>query len=83
MKKLPHRDDLIRKIRALLSGDEDRSSVSEWAFDIYNDDSLKISDSLVSEYLELLGAVDLPSSDRDYLYTDDDFNEWLSDLNHK
>ncbi|BDR55743.1 hypothetical protein KIMC2_03050 [Xylocopilactobacillus apis] len=51
------------------------------AFDIYNDDSLRISDPMISNYLEMLGAVDLPSSDRNYLYTEEDFREWISELN--
>ncbi|MFC0075292.1 hypothetical protein ACFFL1_17235 [Samsonia erythrinae] len=80
MRKIPEKIDLINKIRGLISGCEDRKSVSEWAFDIYNDDSLRISDPIVSNYLEILGAVDLPSSDREYLYTENDFNEWINAL---
>ncbi|MBD8453293.1 hypothetical protein [Serratia rubidaea] len=81
MREIPRKSDLIKKIQNLLSGLEDRKAVSEWAFDIYNDDSLRISDPVISNYLEILGAVDLPSSDRNYLYTEEDFKEWIIELN--
>ncbi|BDR55722.1 hypothetical protein [Xylocopilactobacillus apis] len=80
MREIPRKSDLIKKIQNLISGHESRKTVSEWAFDIYNDDSLRISDPMISNYLEMLGAVDLPSSDRNYLYTEEDFREWISEL---
>lgn len=46
--------------------------MSEWAFNIFDDDSLRLKDPNILKYLKLLGAVDLPSSDRGFLYTDDD-----------
>jgi len=76
----PQRHDIIEKISGILSGKEERSSVSEWAFNIFDNDSLRISDPVVLNYLKLLGAADLPSTDRDYLYTEDDLNEWINEL---
>ncbi|WP_330986199.1 MULTISPECIES: hypothetical protein [Enterobacterales] len=76
----PQRIDLINKILNLLSSTEKRTDVSEWAVNIFEDDSLRIKDSITLKYLKLLGAVDLPSTDRDYLYTDDDFLYWISEL---
>ncbi|WP_411704763.1 hypothetical protein [Edaphovirga cremea] len=79
----PLRNDLILKISGILSGHEDRKSVSKWAVSIFDDDSLRVSDSIILNYLKLLGAVDLPSSDRDFLYTNEDLKEWLSELNNQ
>ena len=76
----PQRDDIIGKISAILSGEENRSDVSEWAVNIFDDDSLRINDSVVLSYIKLLGAIDLPSTDRDYLYTDEDLNEWIKEI---
>ena len=76
----PNRIDLINKLLGILSGTENRSDVSEWAVNIFEDDSLRINDSVVLNYLKLLGAVDLPSTDRDYLYTDDDLLHWIIEL---
>lgn len=78
----PQRIDLISKISGILSGQEDRGSVSEWAVNIFDNDDLKISDPIVLNYLKILGAVDLPSSDRDYLYTEEDLKEWIVELSH-
>ncbi|BDR60610.1 hypothetical protein KIM322_08710 [Lactobacillus xylocopicola] len=58
MREIPRKSDLITKMQNLISGHESRKTVSEWAFDIYNDDSLRISDPMISNYLEMLGAVD-------------------------
>lgn len=74
------RDYLVGKISGLLSGSETRQAVSEWAFNIYANDFIEISDPLISHYLEVLGAVDTLSTDREYLYTAEDFMVWMSDL---
>lgn len=76
----PSRIDLINKLLKILSNTEKRSDVSEWAVGIFEDDSLRLHDPVVLNYLKLLGAVDLPSTDRDYLYTDDDLLYWISEL---
>ncbi|WP_168415957.1 hypothetical protein [Erwinia amylovora] len=76
----PQRNDIIEKISAILSGKEKRNDVSEWAVNIFDDDSLRINDPVVLNYIKLLGAVDLPSTDRDYLYTDEDLSEWINEI---
>lgn len=74
------RSDLVNKISGILSGKESRTEVAIWAFNIIDDDSLKINDSVILNYLSLLGSVDLPSTDRDYLYTDDDLAHWMDEI---
>ena len=76
----PQRIDIIHKISDILAGNAKRDDVSEWAFNIFDDDSLRLEDPVVLKYLKLLGAVDLPSSDRDFLYTDDDLRHWITEI---
>ncbi|MBD2816713.1 hypothetical protein ID850_18735 [Xenorhabdus sp. Flor] len=83
MKIEPTRNDLVEKISNILSGKEQRIDVAEWAVNIFDDDSFKINDLVVVNYIQLLGAVDLPSTDREYLYTDDDLKGWITEIkNH-
>lgn len=77
------RIDIIHKISDILAGDAKRDDVSEWAFDMFDDDSLRLEDPVVLKYLKLLGAVDLPSSDRDFLYTDDDLRHWITEIENQ
>jgi hypothetical protein len=77
---MPTRDDLLRKLEGLCAGTETRDEVSEWATAIIDDSSLKINDQVVWQVLKRLGAVDLIASDRDYLYTIEDFEEWRAEL---
>jgi hypothetical protein len=77
---IPSRDDLKCKLERLCSGDESREKISAWAMSIIDDDSIRISDPIVWDVLESLGAVDLPSTDRAYLYDLVDFESWLSKL---
>lgn len=74
------RSDLVDKISGILSGKNSRTEVAAWAFNIIDDDSLRINDSVTLNYLSLLGAIDLPSTDRDYLYTEDDLVHWIAEI---
>lgn len=76
----PKRIELINKILNIINEKESRVDVSKWAVDIFEHDSLRIKDPLVLKYIKILGAVDLPSTDRDYLYTVDDLKDWVNDL---
>jgi len=77
------RVDIINKILNILAGNAKRDDVSEWAFNIFDDDSLRLDDPVVLKYLKLPGAVDLPSSDRDFLYTDDDLRHWITEIDNQ
>ncbi|WJY13395.1 hypothetical protein PCO82_12455 [Pectobacteriaceae bacterium CE90] len=80
MNTLPSRQMLKKIIQQLISGVVNRSQVSEWAFSIIDNDEIRVTDQVVWKTLECLGAVDLPSTDRDYLYGEDDFICWLKEL---
>lgn len=77
------RIDIIDKISDILAGNAKRDDVSEWAFNIFDDVSLRLEDPVILKYLKLLGAVDLPSSDRDFLYTDDDLRHWINEIENE
>lgn len=77
------RIDVIDKISDILSGNAKRDDVSDWAFNIFDDDSLRLEDPIILKYLKLLGAVDLPSSDRDFLYTEDDLRHWINEIENE
>ena len=38
---------------------------------------------MILKYLKLPRAVDLPSSDRDFLYTDDDLRHWITEIENQ
>jgi hypothetical protein len=77
---MPTRDELIERLQRLCVGQESREHTATWAMSIIDDDSLRVTDQLVWTVLKKLGAVDLPSPDREFLYTVSDFEEWLSEL---
>ena len=77
---IPTRDDLLERLQHLCSGQEARANVAAWAVSIIDDDSLRVSDRLVWKFIKRLGAVDLRAPDREFLYTDTDFKEWLSEF---
>lgn len=78
--KLPNRDSVISKIRALRELSESNEAVAAWAMSIISDDSVRITDKVVWQALKKLAAADLPASDRPYLYVDEDFAEWEAEL---
>ena len=77
MNELPTRYEISSVINKLKVGVVDRTYVAQWAFSIIDADDIRITDQVAWKEIQSLGAVDLPSSDRDYLYGIDDFNDWL------
>ncbi|ESN17357.1 hypothetical protein L370_00709 [Enterobacter sp. MGH 24] len=77
MNVFPSRYEIASVINKLKSGALDRTNVAQWAFSIIDADDIRITDQVAWKVIQSLGAVDLPSSDRDYLYGIDDFDDWL------
>lgn len=77
---IPSRNELIEKLKSLRSGYESRADIAAWAFSIIDDDLLRVKDKLVWKTLASLGGADLPAPDREFLFTDVDFEEWQSKL---
>ncbi|MFQ3392422.1 hypothetical protein ACRYSL_18805 [Enterobacter mori] len=77
MNAFPTRHEIASIINKLKTGVVDRTYVAQWAFSIIDADNIRITDQVAWKVIQSLGAVDLPSSDRDYLYGIDDFDDWL------
>ncbi len=77
---MPTRDDLIGRLQRLCAAQESRVDVAAWAMSIIDDDSLRVTDQLVWNILKRLAGVDVPAPDREFLFTNTDFEEWLSEL---
>jgi len=70
---LPTREAVVARLREARSSDSYREEAAAWAFSYLGDDDIDVNDHDVWRALILLGAADLPSSDREYLYVDEDF----------
>lgn len=72
-KQLPTREAVVAQLREVRLSDLYRAEAAAWAFSYLDDDDIDVTDDDVWEALIMLGAADLPSSDREYLYEDADF----------
>lgn len=77
MNMLPARHEIASIINQLRSGLIDRNYAAQWAFSIIDADDIRVTDQVAWKVIQCLGAADLISSDRDYLYGIDDFDDWL------
>lgn len=68
------RRDLIHNLQLLIEEKKSRQEVAKWASININDD-IRISDQILWEVLDGLGAADLVSTDRPYLYEVSDFKD--------
>jgi hypothetical protein len=66
-------------LRSLLSGRLTRQEAAEWATRYFIGD-VRVADTHLWRALELIGAADLCSTDRLFLYEDADFQECLAQL---
>lgn len=80
MNNIPTRQDLILKIQGIIENTQDRCTVAEWAFQLVDENAIYVEDPVILDHLICLGALDLPSTDRDYLYTVEDLKEWIEQL---
>jgi hypothetical protein len=72
----PTRSEVEAVLRDLIAGMRTRRSASDWASPWLLDETL-VDDPLVWDALQLLGAADLVSTDRPYLYDEVDFRTCL------
>jgi len=75
----PTRLEVAAVLRELIHGERTRQSASAWASNWLLGDA-RVGDPAVWEALELLGAADLVSTDRPFLYNDEDFQASLDRL---
>jgi hypothetical protein len=75
----PTRPEVAAVLRELIQGERTRQSASAWASTWLLGDA-RVGDPAVWEALELLGAADLVSTDRPFLYDEEDFQASLGKL---
>jgi hypothetical protein len=75
----PDRVEVAAVLRELIGGTRSRRSASEWACPWLCGEA-RVPDPEVWSALLLLGAADLISTDRPFLYGDEDFRECLESL---
>ncbi len=77
--EIPTRNEVATVLQGLVDGSRSRQSASTWA-SVWLLSDARISDSTVWDALQLLGAADLMSFDRPFLYNDEDFLACLGTL---
>ena len=70
----------LENIKKLKAGKMSRKEVSNWATSLLIDDDLYIENEKLYSALELIGGLDLVSTDRPYLFEQKDINKCLEDL---
>lgn len=80
MKPAPTLHEVAEQLHGLLSGRAGRRQVSLWAAQWLTDPDVYVEDDTVRSMLERLGAADLTTTDRDFLYVETDFHLWLDQV---
>jgi hypothetical protein len=75
----PTRREVAAVLRRLIAGEQSRQSAAAWASNWVLADA-RVSDSAVWEALQLIGAADLITTDRPFLYNEADFQACLNSL---
>ena len=78
----PSRDEVEERLRDLIMGRASRKDVAAWAMQWVNAKDPGIEDRKVWDALIALGAADMPTTDREWLYERDDFELWLREFRH-
>ncbi len=82
--QVPTRTYVEAKLLDLIEGRASREEVSLWAEYWLHEDFVKgrdlFDDTVVLDGLEALSMADAPSTDRPYLYGEEDFQAWLQEL---
>jgi hypothetical protein len=82
--EVPTIGDVAMRLRALIDGAVTRAEVAAWAAEyiLYDNPQLypKVGNERVWRALAQLAGVDLPSTDRPFLYGECDFRHWLREL---
>lgn len=76
----PARRDVQAKLRDLLSGNVSREDVADWAAQWVRMANPNVKDLYVWKALTRISGADMISTDRPYLYGEQDFEAWLKEL---
>ena len=77
----PSRKEVEAKLRELISGKRSRQEVADWASQWIRASEPRVGDPAVWKALTSLVGADMLTTDRPYLYGEDDFRAWLEELN--
>lgn len=76
----PDRSEILNVLTSLISKKISRHEASKWAENILSSGRIEVTDLKAWETIKQIGAADLVSTDRPYLYDDCDFIEWEREL---
>jgi hypothetical protein len=76
----PSRSEVEQQIKGLIDGDVGRDAASAWAMQWVAAHDPGIDDPAVWRALNALAGADAPSTDREWLFVEADFYEWLADI---
>lgn len=75
----PSRQSVREHLLALLSGDQPREAVADWAAQWVGADA-RVEDPVVWRALGHLAGADLLTAPGEYLHTEPDFHSWLDEF---
>jgi hypothetical protein len=78
--QVPSKEDIEQRLKELISGRTTRESVAEWAKQWILPGAPPVEDPAVWDALMKLVAADMETTDRPYLYGEEDFRDWLAEL---
>jgi hypothetical protein len=80
--KSPPRAEIVAVLNAVLEGGMSREDASDWAQPWITESRgpVRVEDEAAWRALTLLGSIDLPTTDRPYLYERVDIEGWRDDL---
>ena len=81
--QVPSKEDLEQRLNDLISARTTREDVAEWAKQWILPDAPPVENPAVWDALLKLVAADMETTDRPYLYGEEDFRDWLSELRDK
>jgi len=73
------KEEVKNVLSGLINGSVSRSEASDWAWKLVVAD-VDTEDEKTWDALDSLSGADEPTTDRDYLYGQSDFERWLKDL---
>lgn len=76
----PTKREVEARLIGLVKGNVSREEVADWAAKWVRMDDPKVDDSAVWKALTRLSGADMISTDRPYLYDENEFNSWLEEL---
>ncbi|MEV4312214.1 hypothetical protein [Actinocrispum sp. NPDC049592] len=77
--EFPSRDEVFGHLRALVEGHGNRDAIASWA-ERYMPDDQEVTDWPAWDALQALAGADAPTTDREWLYGQEDFEDWLARL---